>query len=163
MFKSKKSEIAVTDLFIALFMATILIIFIVYSWNKYVMVLSDNIDYNEMQIIAFQITDLLVKSKGEPENWEEDPENVYVIGLAGSDRNLSTEKVDAFINNITYDNASLILGMGFYDFYFQLKHINGTRLKEFGQGSIPNRSVVNVPRLVYYKNEKAILEFALWK
>lgn len=163
MFKSKRAQIAVTDLFIALFIATILIILIVYSWNSYAVVLSDNVDYNEMQIIAFQITDLLVKTKGEPENWETNPDNADVIGLASSDRILSTEKVYAFINNLTYNNASLILGAGFYDFYFQLKHINGTKLADFGQSIIPNRSVVNVPRVVSYKNEKAILEFAIWK
>ena len=163
MFKSKRAQIAIADLFIALFVATILIIVIISTWNAYVKVLEDDVGYKEMQIIAFQAADLLVKSGGEPADWENDPDNVYTMGLASSDRELSPEKVSAFVNDITLGNASLALGVGFYDFYFRLRHINGTVLEEFGPSSIPNRSIINVPRVVSYKNEKAIMEFALWK
>ena len=62
MFKRKKAQIAVTDLFIALFIATILIVVIIFAWNRYTDVLSEDSDYREMQIIAFQTANLLVKS-----------------------------------------------------------------------------------------------------
>ncbi len=163
MFKTKRSQIAIIDLLIALFMATILIVVIVFAWNRYTMILEEDTGYKEMQIIAFQTADLLVKSKGEPENWEENPDNVYTIGLASSDRNLSEDKVYAFVNNISYANASKSLGVTFYDFYFKLKHINGTKMAEYGKTLALNKSTVNVQRLVSYKNEKAIAEFALWK
>lgn len=164
MFKLKKSQVVVTDLFIALFIATILIVVIVFAWNRYTRILEEDTGYKEMQIIAFQTADLLVKSKGEPEDWEEDPDNVGVIGLASSDRYLSTEKVDAFINNISYRNSSKSLGISYYDFYFQINHINGTGLVQHGINySTINKSIVNVQRLVNYKNEKAVMELALWK
>lgn len=153
---------AVTDLFIALFIATILIIVIIFVWNRYALILDENADYEGMQIIAFQTADLLVKSGGEPGDWELDPDSVDTIGLASSDRSLSEEKVDAFVN-LLLNVSSKSLGVELYDFYFQLKHINGTRLKEYGESSTPNRSVINVQRLVLYKDEKAVVEFALWK
>jgi len=156
----KKSQIAITDLFIALFVAAILITVIVFTWNKYTTILEEDISYNEMGVIAFQASDLLVKSKGEPLNWEENPTNVDVLGLASSDRNLSIRKIDAFVN-LSYSNASKLLGTGFYNFYFKLKHINGTILTEHGK--TPNNTVINVQRLVWYDDEKAFLEFALWK
>lgn len=160
MFKSKKSQIAVTDLFIALFMATIIIIIIMFAWNRYTIILNEESDYRELEIIAFQTADLLVKSNGEPQNWENSPLNVEVIGLATEDRNLSLEKVDAFVN-LSYNFTLRSLGLELYDFYFQLKDFNGTRLAE--QGKTPENFVVNIQRLVLYENEKAIVEFALWK
>ena len=160
MFRYKKSQIAIVDLFIALFIATILIIFIISAWNRYAMILNEDSDYKEMQIIAFQVADLLVKSKGEPSNWEDSATNVDVIGLSASGRNLSIKKIDAFVN-LSYNITSQSLGVELYDFYFQLKHINGTKIAE--QGKTPTNAVVNVQRLVSYKNEKAIVEFAVWK
>ena len=162
MFRYKKSQLAVTDLFLALFIATILIVTIIFAWNRYIVILGDNVDYEEMQIIAFQVSDLLVKSKGEPEDWENNPDNVDVIGLASSDRELSTEKVDAFVN-LPYNITSKSLGVELYSHYFQLKHINGTKMAEQGVIFPKNRSVVNVQRLVVYENEEAIVEFAVWK
>lgn len=161
MFKRKKAQIVLTDLFIALFVATILLVVIIFAWNRYSVIIEENSYYEGMQIIAFQTADLLVKSAGEPENWENDPENVYVIGLAGSDRTISEEKLDAFIN-LPLNISSRSLGIEIYDFYFQLKYINGTRLADYGKGSSKNKSTVNVQRLVIYKNEKAVVEFGLW-
>ncbi len=160
MFKLKKSQIAVTDLFIALFIATILIIIVIFTWNRYSIILNEESDYRELQIIAFQTADLLVKSEGDPQNWENNPLNVDVIGLATKDRNLSAEKVNSFIN-LSYNFTLKSLGLELYDFYFQLKDINGTKLAEHGK--TPKNFVVNVQRLVLYENEKAIVEFALWK
>ena len=162
MFKNKKSQVAVTDMFIALFISTILIIVIVFAWNRYTVILGDNVEYTEMQIIAFQVSDLLVKTKGEPEDWENSPDNVDVIGLTSSDRELSKEKVNAFIN-LSYSITSKSLGTELYSHYFQLKSINGTKLAEHGAGFPRNRSVVNVQRIVRYENEEAVVEFAIWK
>ena len=72
---SKKSQMATTDLFIALFAATILIIIIIFAWNNYALILNEDVNYKEMQIKAFQTADLLIKSKGVPVNWEENPTN----------------------------------------------------------------------------------------
>jgi len=160
MFRFKKSQLAVTDLFIALVVALILIILVVFTWNRYVIILKEENVYKEMQLITFQTVDLLIKSSGEPSNWELNPTNVDVIGLASSDRKISASKVDALIN-LSYNFTSNSLGISYYDFYFQLKHVNGTQL--MGYGIAPNNTVVSVQRLVSYKNEDAIAEFALWK
>ncbi len=160
MFRCKKSQIVIIDLVIALFIATILIIVIILAWNRYTIILNEDCMYKEMQIIAFQTADLLIKTGGEPIDWEKTPSSVDVIGLASSDRSLSIEKVAAFLN-LSYNISSKSLGLEFYDFYFQLKHVNGTKLGEYGKP--PNNFVVNAQRLVSYKNEKAIVEFAVWK
>ena len=160
MFKRKKSQIALTDLFIALFIATLLVGIIIFALNRYNLILNEESDYNKMQIIAFQTADLLVKSGGRPADWEKSPFEAEVIGLADADRTLSEDKLNAF-TNLSYDYASELLGLELYDFHFQLKQINGTKLAEHGK--TPANFVVNVQRIVLYKNEKAIMEFAVWK
>ncbi|MEA2036065.1 MAG: hypothetical protein U9O94_01045 [Nanoarchaeota archaeon] len=162
MYKCKKSQIVVADLFIAMFIATMLIIIIIFTWNNYAILLDENIEYNEMQIIAFQTADLLVKSKGEPVNWEYSPNNVDAIGLASSDRVISEEKVGEFVN-LPYNVTSKLLGVDLYDFRFELNHINGTMMEEYGKTPEGNKSIVSVQRIVSYKNEKAVVEFVLWK
>ena len=59
----KRSQIALTDFLIALFTSTVLIMIIIFSWNMYTTILGEDVEYKEMQIIAFQTADLLVKSK----------------------------------------------------------------------------------------------------
>ena len=51
MFRFKKSQLAVTDLFIALVVALILIILVVFTWNRYVIILKEENVYKEMQLI----------------------------------------------------------------------------------------------------------------
>ncbi len=163
----RKSQIAVMDLLIALFIATILIVLIVFVWNRYAVTLNENTEYNEMKIIAFQASDLLVKTKGKPENWEDDVGNVKVLGLASHDRNLSIDKVSKMDgvggDDISYADASKVLGTGFYDFYLQIKYVSGTDIVNYGTSVPPDKSIVSVRRFVEYNNEKAILEFTLWK
>lgn len=118
-----KAQIAITDLFIALFIATLLIISIISVWNRYTVLAEDNVNYNDLQISAFQTANILVKSKGKPSNWEEDPDNVEMIGLASSDRNLSRDKTNAFIN-LPYSTLSKLLGLELYDFYFAIMSLD---------------------------------------
>ncbi|MBW2989814.1 hypothetical protein KY358_05865 [Candidatus Woesearchaeota archaeon] len=157
---NRKSQIAVIDLTISLFIATIIIIFITFAWNRNAAILNENADYKEMQVVAFQAIDMLVRSEGSPSSWEENPSSARAIGLASSDRNISEDKLNSF-TGLSYSNASQALGTELYDFYFQLKDINGTSL--YSCGKAPDNLVVNVQRLALYKNETAIVEFALWK
>jgi hypothetical protein len=158
---SKKSQMATTDLFIALFAATILIIIIIFAWNNYALILNEDVNYKEMQIKAFQTADLLIKSKGVPVNWEENPTNIDVIGLAASDRNLSTEKVSAFLN-ASYNITLKSLGIELYNFYFRLKDLNGTEIAEYRNASASNKSIINIQRLVLYENKIDFFVFGLF-
>ncbi len=160
MFKNKKSQLAVTDLLIASVVLIILILLLIFWWNRYTEVLSEESAYQKKQIILFQTADLLIKSQGLPQNWEENPNEVKVIGLASSDRDISEDKVIAFVN-LSYNVTSKSLGLDLYDFYFQLKSVNGTKLFEHGKD--PTDEVINIQRIVLYKNEKAIIELSIWE
>jgi len=158
MFK-RKSQIVSADLFMAVSVFVILITTIIFSWNLYYTRLNERIAYNDMMVNAFQVSDLLVKSKGKPPGWNST--NVGIVGLAEYDRNISTRKVNSF-TNISYDELKELFNTERYEFYFQIKHLNGTAMNSYGKEFNGTYSI-NIRRHVIHENEKAIMDFRLWK
>lgn len=153
-----KAQVALIDLFIAFFLFMLLLSVTISTWNLYLIRLNENNENNEMIIKAFQTTDALVKSRGVPTLWN--LTNVNLTGLAQSDRVLSTEKVDLFIN-LTESQIKDIFKIQLYSFSFSLKDIDENILIE--RGNVTSERVVNVKRYVLYENEPAILEFKIGK
>ena len=164
----RKAQIASVDLFIAITIFLILTAATIYTWNLYTIRLNENLEYEKLQLIVFQITDLLVKNPGHPTGWEENPNNVGVIGLAQDDRVLSQDKITAFIN-LDYDISKERFNIEPYDYKFRLKDLSGSILQdeseqylESGQTFTGDISIV-IERYILFNNEKAIMEFTLWK
>lgn len=156
--KRSKAQIALTDLFVALFIFSILIIFITLTWNRYNLRLTGGLETEEMMIKAFQVTDVLVESSGSPSDWNST--NVETIGLASHDRILSTTKVNKFIN-LPLNQTKTIFKIKTYDFYFSLTPIGGEIIT---YGNIPaGKKHIVAKRYVIYENGPAILQFTLWR
>src|SRR3989344_8213091 len=92
----KKAQLFTTDLFIALSIFIILIGIVFLTWARYNAKLNEDINFEDMQIKAFQITDLLTKTEGYPSAWEKNISSLEVIGLMESERNLSLAKTQNF-------------------------------------------------------------------
>ena len=73
-----------TDLSFALIIFMILITAIILNLNKYPIRLNQDQDKNEMLINSLQVTDLLIKTPGNPSSWENNPDNLEVIGLSNN-------------------------------------------------------------------------------
>jgi len=157
----RKAQIASIDLFIAITIFLFLALITIYTWNLYNTRLGESLEYEKMQLIAFQITDLLVKNPGHPSGWEESPANVGVIGLAQDDRVLSQSKITAFAN-LDYDTSKERFNIEPYDYKFKIKDLSNNVIQESGQAFIGDTSIV-VERYVLLNNEKTIMEFTLWK
>ena len=156
-----KAQIAVTDLFIAVFIFMILIIFIVIYLDTYDKRLDESIKYQELETIGFQITDMLVKSRGIPPDWESNISNADAIGLAGYDRILSYNRVNAFFDS-NYTELKEKFNIERCNFYIVLTAINGTAIKDIGEPSDGDYSV-DINRYVLYQNETTILKFTIWE
>ncbi len=155
-----KGQIAFTDLFIALFIATILIFATMSTWDIYKKRLVERTSYDDILTYGFQITDTLVKSPGKPGNWNET--NVEVIGLSNNNLNVSSEKLNNLLK-LDYNNAKYIFNIERYDFYFEITDINNNNLT-VPFGLIPTgEDIVKLNRYIIYENEEAILQFTLWK
>ena len=156
----RKAQIASVDLFIAITVFLILAAATIYTWNLYNTRLTENLEYEKMQLIAFQITDLLVKNPGHPSGWEE-TSNAGVIGLAQDDRVLSQDKVTAFVN-LDYNTSRELFNIELYDYKFRMKDLSNNVLQESGQEFTGDTSIV-IERYVLFNNEKTIMEFTIWK
>ena len=163
----KRGQAAVTDLFIAISIFIILVTITTLTWNLYNIRLQNRFDYDDMMIKGFQVTDSLIKSRGIPPDWETQKptvSNIQLIGLSDNERFLLEEKVKAFADeNILKDTVIKdTLKINLYEYYFVLRHINGTKI--FTRGKFPaGNFAVNLARLVIYQKEPSVLEFAIWK
>lgn len=118
-----KAQIALIDFFIAFFLFVIVISATIYTWNLYLTRLNEDMENNEMMIKAIQTTEVLVKSSGVPTRWS--LSNVTLVGLAESDRILSTEKVDLFVN-LPESQIKNIFRIQLYGFYFAIMGMNNS-------------------------------------
>lgn len=157
----RKAQLASVDLFIAIVVFLILVTATIYTWNLYNIRFNENLEYEKMELAAFQITDLLVKSPGHPTGWEENPLNVGVIGLAQDDRVLSQDKITAFVN-LDYNTTRERLKIKNYDYKFRVKDLSDNILQESGLDFTGDTSIV-LERYVLLNNEKTIMEFTLWE
>jgi len=161
MLMNKKSQIGTVDLFVAVSIASLLLIIILSTYYYYNDVLEEKVLYNDMQMTAFAAVDYLVKSPGQPVDWELNPSNATRIGLASRPLVLSQNKTITFTktNNQTIKEALNIVG---YDFYFSLKSQDGTTIAS-GKPPSAKSYVVNAQRIVTYRNYSAKVDFKVWK
>jgi hypothetical protein len=171
----KQGQAAVTDLFIAISVFIILITITTLTWDLYRVRLNNRIEFDDMIITAFQISDVLIKTKGIPDDWEKNTGDPEVIGLIATEKILSAEKVNAFVGSgppqLTYEEIKNLFNINEYDFYFTINKRNpdGTKQLIANQGLVPTgRYNVNLARLIIYQGgpypgEPHFMEFSLWK
>jgi len=157
----RKAQVASIDLFIAITVFLILSVATIYTWNLYSTRLNESLNYEKMQLITLQITDLLVKNPGFPSGWEENINNLDVIGLAQDDRVLSQDKITAFID-LGYDVSKEKFNIEYYDYKFRLRDLSNNTLQESGQDFAGDTSIV-IERYVLVDDKKRIMEFMLWE
>ena len=131
---------------------------------------------NSLNSKATQTMDRLIRTDGEPNNWEQlDLGQVTAIGLAKRDRALDEDKVERFFeltgeardySSQDYNAVKSLLLIG-YDYYFQLKESDGGVLK---QTDVPiptdtkwdNMIQVTVKRIVNYNGVEVIADLTIY-
>lgn len=159
----KRSQLGISDIFFASTILLVLIGAIFFVYNNYSVKFESRHEFNRMQLSALQLTDMLVKSSGEPDGWENNSSMARVIGLAykgNNGRNISPQKVESFVG-MNYTMAKEILGTD-YDFYFRMTGTEGTIMAEKGLKS-EGTQAVSIERRVMYRENDTILSFVLWK
>ncbi|MFH1317271.1 MAG: hypothetical protein ABII01_07155 [Candidatus Woesearchaeota archaeon] len=166
--RKKKAQVAVSDLFIAIFVFMILITIILVSWRIYSLRLNNNVAYRDMTERVYYISDILVKSQGFPEDWEDNPlyqENPDILGLADSPRNISIDKV-AWMESIDGDDRDKIkdlLKIRGYLYSIVISDFESdTHLVEFGDTPAEIGQIIRIKRIVNYDDERAWFIMSLW-
>jgi len=167
---SKGGQIFSIDMVISASIFIIVITTVIFIWYSYSLRLEENIKNEDLQIKAFQISELLIKQRGIPYEWEKESNKVKVLGLVSSDRTFSTKKLREFVK-LNKSSIKEKLNIENYDFYFSLKDLNGALFQlgdenpsEAGTKPTQNaKNVINIKRMGLYGDQEVIMEFTLWK
>lgn len=169
-YKNKRGQVAVLDLFIAAVVFGILVTTIMLTWNEYNIRIEKHIDYNDLTIKAFHITDLLTQYPGKPTAWEkprpfisplEKKPPITTIGLAYEEGIIDEYKLSEFLN-MSYNETRDVFNIKLYDYYFKMIKIDGSDFNpKIEKGVLKNKTIVSIRRLVLYNNDESILQFQL--
>lgn len=153
------------DYAVSLFIFVSVLILILFYWSYASTETVTQIQLEQIEDRALTASDLLIRSQGVPSNWT--TSTVLSIGLAGEEKILNRTKLLAF-EQLNYNTSKVVLGVGSYDFFFQLLHANGTVVSINGTamtvGLSPTNASIIVPveRHVLYEGEIVTTQFQLW-
>ena len=163
----KKGQTGVMDLIIAVVIAIIALTAIALSWDRFIIKLNEKNEFNDLQIKLFQISDQLVTSEGNPDEWNENVSKLTSLGLAIEDRVLSMEKVHNLSKlnegqNTT--NIKKLLNIEAYEIFVNVSYLNGPQISILGPEPYQNKSVVSFIRYPKDQLGRALeVNVKLWK
>ncbi len=121
--------------------------------------LDDNIETNEMKLIAFNAIEILLTTQGNPDNWIYLPEAmVNEIGLVKMSRVVEEDNLVAF-QNMSYDGAREKLKIRHYDFFFEFDGVDDVNA---GLPPVGDADKVVIYRKASYKGVSADVKFTLY-
>ena len=117
-----------------------------------------------MRLKSDYVLGSLVEGRGIPEGWPGMPlADINSVGLAVNDRDISEAKLSGFHNlslPASYNALKEKMGIGDYDFYFELEGVVGANA---GNEIFGATTKVVTRRVVYYNGGAAIVVFTLYK
>lgn len=163
LFKNYKGQIISIDLLIGIVIFLIVVIFSVSYWQTSLFNVRESLDRIDVQRLATQISDNLVKSPGIPDNWETSPTNARAIGLANHSHILETRKV-ANLTALNYSTLLTRFGLEGANFFFQLTDQAKNNITSAGLLLTSNATqAAVVERNVIYNQRPAYLTFIVWR
>ena len=156
----RKGQLWTLDMVLSLMIFFSALLSIIMAWNFISADIFEGQEMTEMQLKTMTISDSLIRTPGVPENWTND--TVSVIGLAYSDNELNTQKVEEFVN-MSYSRSRALLSVMPYHFYFEVKDINGTVYTNTSNPMNSDASVI-IPAIRYASFNDRIVKvtFAMW-
>ncbi len=160
-----------SEFLLAYLIFSLVLIFAFYLWNTTTAAIIESKNRYEIEERAVDSAEKLLRTRGIPADWS--LSDVESIGLVDESRILNPGKVLNFVilmnsSNQNYENNRWLLGIGKYDFYFNLTDINGTTviinetLSSTGKKAVNETSMITVRRTGLLENEIVILRLTLW-
>ena len=158
----QKGQTVLIDFFFASIVFLMVFFAIQTQWTQDFQQAKDKSTSQEMQLRAYAIAESLVKTKGEPGNWETLPaSSIERLGLAQSTLSLDAQKVNAFKNlDLNYSVVKEILRAGQNDYFFQL---DGTTDVNAGIAPPIDATKIVIRRIVEFEGSEAVVIFTLYK
>lgn len=116
----------------------------------------------EMEILANDIMDGLVRTNGIPGGWEDYPSSASSFGIANDPLVLNPRKVSAFAS-YNYQSARQAMGIESYGYRFNVRTLNDTVIVTSGQGPTSPKVAVNPMRTAVLNGTVVYVDFILWR
>jgi hypothetical protein len=159
--REKKSQAAITDLFIALAIFVVLIIVTTTIWNLYNVRLRNRMSYDDIVIKSFQVSDMLLKTAGNPSNWDSmywnnedfspaEVESIIYPGLMEKDLFISYDKIKA-LREFNESNIKKKFHAGQYNFGIKVMNSTGGMMYSLGHSGGTSKFSINLARDVMFQ------------
>ena len=131
------------------------------SWTYYKIRLDETYHVYDMKYKANILSDILVKTPGEPVNWEEVPgDEVVSLGFARKDREIDPDKIRG-IKYLSDQKIREILKTDQFNFQIIVRSLDGTIIKQVGDAPSGGISA-KATRVVSYDGQTAFFELTVW-
>ncbi|MBI2597936.1 MAG: hypothetical protein HYW50_01940 [Candidatus Diapherotrites archaeon] len=157
---SETGQTVLLDFMLAFFIFAIAFAFLAVFWSNGLEEKIQESRQNEMNLKASIAAEILVKSNGNPQNWEEiDISEAQFIGIASRENSVEEEKLNEF-TNLDYGTAKTLLNIQEYDFFFELE---GDGSASAGLAPTADIDTVTITRIVEYKGSEAVATLTVYQ
>jgi hypothetical protein len=150
----RRTQASVIDFIVAFFIFASIFLVNHQAWNSIETKLENTESTHFFKTSIYNIVETLIKTNGEPFNWEENPGSLISIGLADKENILSNEKLVA-LNNTDYNLTRNQLG----NYQITIQNDSDTIYRT---GATPNGSIVRVERIIKINNSYYSFIFKGW-
>lgn len=147
------------DFFLAAMVFMLVLAYSSYTYYYYVGQYRAAEARKETEISSLAITDLMLKSPGNPVEWQNDPNGTMAIGLAYEENIIDPEKLSA-LEMMDYNRSRELMGLS-TDYYMRVRWVDGTLIME--KGGKQNESAVSMKRVAAYNGTYAWVEFDVYR
>jgi hypothetical protein len=156
MYKRKQGQAAITDLFVAIGIFIVLITITSVLWNLYHIRLINRMDHDDIVVKTFQVSDMLLKTPGSPDNWDylvsqgATSSDIEFIGVIDEEYKIPYNKITALMN-LGEDEIKKVFHAGQYNFGLRIKDANSAIVFSVGKMSGGGKFSVNLERDIMYE------------
>jgi hypothetical protein len=159
----RKAQIWTLDFAMSVLIFASALLSVMFAWNYVSSSAQANEEMKSMQLKVLTISDSLIRTPGSPPDW--DSSGVEAFGLASSENVLDPAKVTEFIamSEANYSMVRALLGITAYEFYFEVRDINGTVLGNTTAPVSPLATLaVPTERYCLWNDRIVKVKFVLW-
>ncbi len=136
MCSDKKGQLTTLDLIVSSMIFLSIVVMFMWSWGEANAVVMGAEQMNDYRHKATDLLDILLKTRGMPEHWEDSDNltNVSSLGLVSEPGVLDRSKLRAF-EQMPYQEARRVLGLTHEGYYMELLNKRNRTLYTFGRDS----------------------------
>lgn len=160
-----KAQLWSLDFVLSAVAFSLVLITVFFIWNYTTAETSEKMEFKEMEGLALSVSDLLVRTRGVPADWN--ATTVKVLGLASEENVLNGTKAERFLD-LDYADSKTIMGVPLYDYYFRLTGLDGETVyvnqTEAVKGTYPSDADIVIPinRHGLMDGEVISMQLILW-